>query len=97
MKIPQLTQDFVKYLANARDKTVRVKGLDVRVFGSIFPPGCAYSASTRGMYDVVCSPLTGKKVLDIGTGTGILGLLASKQGAQVDAVDNNQANLEKGK
>ncbi len=87
MKIPKITLDFVEYLKNAKDKTVRVKDLKISVFGSVFPPASAYSASTRRTYDALSAQLGGKQVLDIGTGSGVLGLLAALCGACVDAID----------
>ncbi|MFW6100325.1 MAG: 50S ribosomal protein L11 methyltransferase [Bacteroidota bacterium] len=54
--------------------------------------GTGHHSTTRLMLKMLLEPdLSGKKVLDMGCGTGILAILASKKGArEIWAVDNNE-------
>lgn len=54
--------------------------------------GTGHHATTRQMMQMMGRlPLSGKKVLDVGSGTGILSILAAKMGAaEVISVDNDQ-------
>jgi len=54
--------------------------------------GTGHHHSTRLMLDLMCGmDLAGKRVLDMGCGTGVLGILAALEGAQrVLGVDNDQ-------
>jgi ribosomal protein L11 methyltransferase len=54
--------------------------------------GTGHHATTRQMMQMMGRlPLSGKKVLDVGSGTGILSILAAKMGAaEVISVDNDE-------
>jgi ribosomal protein L11 methyltransferase len=61
--------------------------------------GTGHHASTYLMAEQMAGlDLTGKAVLDFGTGTGILSILAEKTGASVvDAIDNDEWSIENAK
>lgn len=74
---------------DARGGTYRVNvgALKLDVFPYVFPPESPLSQTSLSMNEHF-GDLSGKKVLDIGTGTGILAIQAAKGGAlSVDAVD----------
>lgn len=64
---------------------VQVQGLDLDIQPYMFPPASPYSYSTRILLDNL--HLQDQRVLEIGTGCGILSIAAAKQGARVDGVD----------
>jgi ribosomal protein L11 methylase PrmA len=52
-------------------------------------------ASTQGMLLALDGlDLTGQRVLEIGTGNGLLAIAAAKRGAQVTAIDNDPGTIE---
>jgi len=95
--IPQITREFVRSIedkAHTGRYRVDVNGISIDVFPYIFPPASPFSESTHTVYDYFGN-LTGSKVLDIGTGTGIQAIQATFAGAQeVDAVDIYEGAVE---
>lgn len=70
-------------------RTVAVGGLRVQVRPRVFDPDPGITWSTSSIVEQLPDDLSGTRVLDIGTGSGILALLAFKRGAEhVVAVDN---------
>ena len=55
-------------------------------------PYLGFPAYVQCMLDAA-GPVSGKRVLDLGTGTGFVACLAAANGAQVDAVDVSEASL----
>lgn len=70
------------------DRRVRVLGLDLQVSRDVFHPGLFFSSRFLASY-LQGLDLRGKKLLDLGCGSGVLSLIAAKKGAQVHAVDIN--------
>lgn len=78
---------MIKEKADEGTYRVNLNGIPIEVFPYIFPPASPFSESTHTVYDYFGN-LTGSKVLDIGTGTGIQAIQATLAGAEeVDAVD----------
>lgn len=83
-------------------ETVRAFGYEVDVFRGVFNPSPALTNSTKMVVDAIGS-VTGKRVLDVGTGTGILSLICADKGAEyivgADDADlcrrNAEANMSK--
>ena len=72
----------------SQEVTTRVDGFNLRVSPTVFHPKYFGSSSILGRY-VESLDLDGKTVLDMGTGSGIIGLFAARKGARVTAVDVN--------
>ncbi len=79
-----------------KNRISHVLGLTLLVPKGVFHPALFFSSKFLGKY-VLGSNLKAQKVLDIGTGTGILALLASQRGAQVWAIDINPLSVEAAK
>ena len=83
------------WLKHARDRELvtRIDGLTLRVFPSVFHPRFFGSSIIFAEY-LVALGLSGKRVLDLGTGSGIVALFAARAGAQVTAVDINASAVK---
>src|SRR5262245_11679630 len=81
----------LRYWLNQRSKTLvrtRVAGLDLEVYPGVFHP--RYFGSSVILARFVSSlHLQGKSFLEIGCGSGVVALCASRAGAEVTAVDVN--------
>src|SRR5688500_1112551 len=78
---------WLKKTAN-RTVTTRLRGFTLRVFPTVFHPRYFGSSLILGDY-VESQALKGKSFLDMGTGSGIVGLFAARAGANVTGVDIN--------
>jgi len=83
--------DFIHKKSQAGNYRINLNenGEDIKidVFPEVFPPSSDISFSTKALSKNL-KDVSGKEVLDIGTGTGIEAIIAAKMGAkQVDAVD----------
>jgi len=67
--------------------------MTIKVFPSVFHPGWFYSTKCLIRFSGNLS-LMNKKVLDLGTGSGMLAIALARQGANVTAVDINQIAVE---
>lgn len=67
---------------------VRLEKLVLRTHQQVFHPGQHFSSKILARY-VTHLPLPQRQVLDMGTGSGVLGIIAARQGAHVLAVDIN--------
>jgi len=90
MKLPKITQDFITKMKDDAKKgayRIELDGISIDVYEYVFPPSSPFSESTHTVYEQF-GDLSGKKVLDMGTGTGILAIQAALAGAEsVDAID----------
>jgi release factor glutamine methyltransferase len=76
-----------------RDRKIRFKGFRLQVLKGVFHPALFFSSSY--LYDFIGKlPLKGKSFLEIGCGSGLLSMLAFKQGAGVTAVDISHQAVE---
>ena len=72
-----------------------INGVEFTIYSNDTVFGDGSHESTATMLDLMAQcDFKGKKVLDIGTGTGILSVFAALSGAEVTAVDLNPAALE---
>ena len=71
----------------------RVGGFALRVYPTVFHPKYFGSSAILGEY-IESLDLKGKTFLDMGTGSGIVGLFASRAGAIVTGVDINPRAIE---
>jgi release factor glutamine methyltransferase len=67
-----------------------VAGLKLRTDMEVFHPKYFFSSKILGRY-LAAKILPNERVLDMGTGSGVIGIMAAKRGAQVLAVDINPA------
>jgi release factor glutamine methyltransferase len=71
-----------------RESTFRVDGFEIHVYPTVFHPKYFGSSLIFGRF-VQNLNLQGKRFLDLGTGSGIIGLYAARCGAIVTSVDVN--------
>lgn len=74
--------------ATSQASTAKIDNFRLEVPPGVFHPRFFYSSRILAK-ELRRLDLRGKRVLDMGTGTGILGLVAARQGATVLAVDVN--------
>jgi len=89
---PILFRYWLKRTAN-RIATTRIGGFKLRVLPTVFHPKYFGSSLILGQH-VESLDLKGKSFLDMGTGSGIVGLFAARAGAHVTAVDINPKAVE---
>jgi release factor glutamine methyltransferase len=75
---------------NRDSRQTRVNGLSLRVEPQVFDPGRHFSSKilARNLRQL---ELANCRLLDMGTGSGIIGIIAAQKGANVTAVDINPA------
>jgi release factor glutamine methyltransferase len=73
--------------------STRLGGFSLRVHPTVFHPKYFGSSAILGEY-IASLDLKGKTFLDMGTGSGIVGLFASRAGAIVTGVDINPRAIE---
>ncbi len=82
-----------KSLVNHPDYDLAIDGLTIRVKNGVFSPDPAFTNSTSIILKNF-PEVAGKHVLDIGAGTGIIGLRCALNGAMVVASDVSDAAIE---
>ena len=76
-----------------RERKHRYKGVTVRVFPGVFHPGLF--SSTHFLIDFLAKQdLSSKSVIELGCGTGLISIWASRQGANVTAADLSKRAIE---
>lgn len=79
------------YLSKSR--IFRYQGIAVKVLPGVFHPGFFFSTKVfLGFLE--SQPLSGKRVLELGAGSGLISLYCFKKGAQVTATDISKTALE---
>ena len=83
---------FRFWLKRTIDKTVttRINGFNFRILPTVFHPRYFGSSLILARY-VQSLNVGGKRFLDMGTGSGVVGIFAARAGARVTAVDINPA------
>lgn len=76
-----------------QERRIRCEGLDLKIPPGVFHPGLFFSTPLFLSF-LKGVELQGKKVLDIGTGSGLLALFSAQQGARVTALDLHPLALE---
>src|ERR1051326_4198542 len=82
---------FVKYWLRKRSSisvNTRVEGFDLEVFPMVFHPRYFGSSAILGRF-ISSLPLKGCSFLDVGCGSGLIGMCAARAGARVVAIDIN--------
>jgi release factor glutamine methyltransferase len=82
---------LVKYLSKTR--TYSYKGINLEVPPEVFHPGFFFSTKLLLRY-ISNEYLSGKTFLELGAGSGLLGIYAAKKGALVVASDINPASIK---
>ena len=75
---------------NRGSRLTRVNGLSLRIDPEVFDPGRHFSSKILAEY-LMRLDLANCRLLDMGTGSGIIGILAAQKNASVTAVDINPA------
>lgn len=88
-------KEFREHIDRGRFHRLDIPGITIDIYPGVFPPISDFSESCKVILDVLEGRVLGKKVLDIGTGTGILAIKAALLGASsVDAIDICPVALE---
>jgi release factor glutamine methyltransferase len=87
----RITHPFLRWWYtrwNARERRYGYHGLDLLVLPGVFHPGIF--GSTHAMAEWVARlPLKGRRFLELGAGSGMVALVAAREGAHVTASDVN--------
>jgi HemK-related putative methylase len=76
-----------------RARQVQIENLELRTDPAVFHPGQHFSSKILAYY-VAQLPLRNRRVLDMGTGSGVIGIVAARHGAEALAVDVNPHAVE---
>ncbi|MEK7185695.1 MAG: 50S ribosomal protein L11 methyltransferase [Patescibacteria group bacterium] len=91
---PVTTKNLLREIKTQKSKIKFVNGLRIKVCRGVFPPQSRWSRSSKPIHDLLVD-VSGKKVLDIGTGTGVQAIHSAKSGAEmVVATDINPEAVE---
>src|SRR4051812_5233761 len=86
---PEISQKFLEEIKNQSSKVVEIEGVKIKTCKNVFPPQSIFSKTSEKLHTIFGN-MKGKKVLDMGTGTGVQAIQASIAGAkEVLAVDLN--------
>lgn len=88
---PALVPIAKKYVQQERN--TKFLGLRLKIPVGVFHPSLFFSTTTMGKY-LISQNLTGKKILEIGCGSGALSILAAKNGAKVFCSDINPGAID---
>jgi release factor glutamine methyltransferase len=80
-----------KYLA--KERTYKYNGLQLRIHPDVFHPGFFFSTKLL-LSQLNAMPMAGKKLLEIGAGSGLIAMSAAKKKAIVTATDINPVAVD---
>ena len=83
---------FSKLKGSPEVTEVEISGVRLKVFPDVFSPEIFFES--QWFAEKVAILAEGKKLLEIGPGTGIIGLFSALKGAEVTAVDVNEKAIE---
>jgi release factor glutamine methyltransferase len=76
-----------------KDRQYLYRDIGVTVFRGVFHPGLFYS--TKFLIDyILTQPIKDKSLLELGCGTGLLSIIAARNGARVTSTDLSQRAIE---
>ena len=84
----RLARPLVSLVTGRHTSHTRIEGVSLEVPPGVFHPGLFGSSRFLAGW-VVQQELEGKVFLDMGTGSGVIGIVAERRGASVTAVDIN--------
>ncbi|MDE3057268.1 MAG: methyltransferase [Bacteroidota bacterium] len=76
-----------------RPEKIVFRGCEIQTHPSVFHPALFFSTGIL-ITSLEKIPLRGKSFLDMGTGTGVVGIAAARQGAKVTSCDVNRTAVE---
>ncbi len=86
---PKISELFLEEIKNLSSKIIEIDGVQIMTCKNVFPPRSQFSQSSEKLHTIF-GDLNGKKVLDVGTGTGFHAIQAVNSGAmEVVAIDIN--------
>lgn len=86
-------RDMFLTLKGSPDVTeTEIDGIRLKILPNVFSPEIFFES--RWFAEKMATLAAGKKLLEIGPGTGIIGLFAALKGAEVTAVDVNEVAIE---
>ncbi|MBD3354369.1 methyltransferase [Candidatus Woesearchaeota archaeon] len=86
---------FDKMYRHEEDYTIQSNGNELKIKPNVFSP--AYFSDSQWFADNLTEIVEQKKLLEIGTGTGIIALACRMNGADVTATDINECAVENAK
>lgn len=83
---------FFKLRGSPEVVEVKINGIKIRVLPDVFSPAIFFES--KWYAEKIATMVKGKKLLEIGPGTGIVGLFSALNGATVTAIDINDKAVE---
>lgn len=78
---PKITQSFLKNIKNQKPVLKSINGIKIKTCKNVYPPESRFSRASKNL-NLIFGDITGKTVLDIGTGTGVQAIQAVQKGAK---------------
>lgn len=94
--LKSILSPFLKLMANwylSKERTYKYQGISLKIPPGVFHPGLFFSTKLL-IKRIQKEKLKGKTILELGMGSGLISLLAAKNGAHVLATDINPKAIE---
>lgn len=91
----QYVKKWLNEVSHHEDEMFTLSNITIQANNEVFLP--KFSFSTQIIVEHISNNIAGKKVLDMGTGSGILAFIAEQKGAKVLAVDNDMNAIKNAK